>query len=254
MMRLSCFVLCCIAMSGCLKDAFFEGPDFFAEDFEAYQNFDEMFPEEDALWSFTQLTLSGNQLILDSTFSHSGEQSIKCYTVPSADGIVSKASIGKHNMAFWEGETMRASCWYYLEGTEALDWLFLMDIEEQTPIGASPGIRLALVDSCIMVEHKFLETDIYQPDNQRIAFPRNEWVNLTWEITLSTKDDGAIRLYQNGQLIIEDTSTKTLPTDLLYFQQGTKGMYSSVELGVTANSTGKNVTLWIDDMQVEVIK
>jgi hypothetical protein len=73
-----------------------------------------------------------------------------------------------------------------------------MDIEEQTPIGASPGIRLALVDSCIMVEHKFLETDIYQPDNQRIAFPRNEWVNLTWEITLSTKDDGAIRLYQNG--------------------------------------------------------
>lgn len=250
-------IVCCLfisAFSGCLNDALFEGPDFFSDDFEAYLSFDDMFPEEDALWSFTQITLPENQLDLDSAFSHFGSQSIKCTAVPTANGIVSKSSIAKHNMAFWEGETMRASCWYYLEGDEPVDWLFLMDIEEQTAIGASPGIRLALVDSCMMVEHKFLEQDIYQPDNQRIAFPRNEWVNLTWEITLSTKEDGAIRLYQNGQLIIEDTSTKTLPTDLLYFQQGTKGMYSSIELGLTANSTGKNVTLWIDDMQVEVIK
>ena len=39
-------------------------------------------------------------------------------------------------MAFWKGETVRLSAWYYIEGTQNLNWLFLMDLEEQTPIGA----------------------------------------------------------------------------------------------------------------------
>ena len=88
-------------------------------------------------------------------------------------------------MAFWKGETVRLSAWYYIEGTQNLNWLFLMDLEEQTPIGAGPGMRLALVDNQLRIEHKFNEKDIKQQNP--ISFPRNEWVEIVWEIKLERK-------------------------------------------------------------------
>lgn len=240
--------------AGCLSKQYFDGPDFFEEDFEAYQTVDDMLLPDDELWSFTQLTATENMLEVDSTFSYNGTRAFKCYAIPSTDEIVSKASISKHNMAFWEGETMRVSGWYYIQGDETLDWLFILDLEEQTAIGAGPGIRLAVVDDCLMVEHKYLEEDIYQSPESKVPFPRNEWVYLIWEVKLSTKNDGSIRVYQNGELIISDNSTVTLPQDLLYFQQGTKGMYSSVEIGATANSSAYPVTLWVDDITMEIVE
>ncbi|HNJ90493.1 MAG TPA: hypothetical protein PKK72_12515 [Chitinophagales bacterium] len=243
-----------VTIVGCFDHAYFEGPDQFDEDFEAYHSVDDMFVDDDVLWSFTQLTMPENTLIIDSTFSHGGLKSIKCFAQAGAEGTVSKASFSKQNMAFWEGETMRASGWYYIPGDNELDWLFIMDLEEQTAIGAGPGIRLAIVDNCLMVEHKYLEDDIYQPTTSQVPFPRNEWVYLNWEVYLSTKDDGTIKLYQNGELILSNNHTVTLPQDILYFQQGTKGMYSSIEFGATANPTGADAIVWVDDIFVEVVK
>jgi hypothetical protein len=236
---------------GCKKEVYFDGPDFFQDGFESYSTVNDLLLPDDQLWSFTQLTRVGNQITIDTTKAHSGNKSLKFVAQRSDNEGASKSSIAKQNMAFWEGESVRVSAWYFIEGTSSLEWLFLMDLEEQTAIGAGPGMRLALVDNKLRVEHKFNEKDIIQPSGQEIDFPRNQWVEIVWEIKLSRNNKGAVRLWQNGQLIIESQNNTTLPKDFLYFQQGTKGMYSSCEVGITSNSKDNNLTIWADDIKFE---
>ena len=232
----------------CNKEKFFDGPDFFEDDFENYSALEDLLSDEDENWSFTQLTNENNIILVDTSKFHSGNRSLKFIAARSTNELLSKCSIAKQNMAFWEGETVKLSGWYFIEGTNALDWLFLFDLEEQTAIGAGPGMRLALVNNQLLVEYKFYESSILQPIGQEIDFPRNEWVEIVWEVKLSQKNEGTVKLWQNGILIIDTKNNRTLPKDLLYSQQGTKGMYSSVEIGITANSKDNDLTIWVDDI------
>lgn len=238
--------------SSCNKKKFFEGPNFYKDGFEDYSSLNDLLLPDDKLWSFTQLTKSENTITVDTLNVHSGNKSLK-FDAKKSDGVLSKCSISKQHMAFWVGETVRMSAWYYLQGNNSLEWLFLMDLEEQAAIGAGPGMRLALVNNKLRIEHKFNERDIIQSVGQEIDFPRDQWVEIIWEITLSQKDKGAVRLWQNGQVIIDSKNNRTLPKDLLYFQQGTKGMYSSCEIGITANSKDNDLVIWVDDIKFEKV-
>lgn len=240
-----------ISFSACNKKKFFDGPDFWQDGFENYSSTSDMLLDNDERWSFTQITKSENSITVDSTFRHNGNKSLKFFAAKSTDGALSKCSIAKQNMAFWDGETMRVSGWYYLVGAESHQWLFLFDLEEQTAVGAGPGLRLALVDNHLCVEHKFNEKDIFQTVGSEVDFPRDQWVELTWEVKLSQKNKGSVKVWQNQQLIIDSDKERTLPKDLLYFQQGTKGMYSSIEIGITANSYDSDLTLYVDDVKFE---
>ncbi|MBP8916939.1 MAG: hypothetical protein KBG70_09370, partial [Chitinophagales bacterium] len=135
----------------CNKEKFFDGPDFFEDDFENYSALEDLLSDEDENWSFTQLTNENNIILVDTSKFHSGNRSLKFIAARSTNELLSKCSIAKQNMAFWEGETVRLSGWYFIEGTNALDWLFLFDLEEQTAIGAGPGMRLALVNNQLLV-------------------------------------------------------------------------------------------------------
>lgn len=243
-----------IIMNSCNKEEFFNGPSFFKDDFETYTSLNDLLIDNDQLWSFTQLTRDENNIIIDTVNFHSENKSLKFKAKKTINGDASKCSIAKQNMAFWNGETVRITAWYFIEGTQPLEWLFLMDLEEQSAVGAGPGMRLALVKNQLRVEHKFLEDDIIQEAGKEIDLPRNEWVELIWEVKLSTKNNGTVKLWQNGQLIINSKNNRTLPKDLLYFQQGTKGMYSSIEVGITANSNDNDLTMWVDDIIFEKIE
>lgn len=246
-------IIVAILLSDCQKKKSFDGPNSFQDSFESYATLSEMLLPNDQLWSFTQLTRVENNIMVDFSKAHFGNRSLKFVANKSnADGV-SKSSIVKQNMAFWEGETIRMSAWYFIEGTNSLEWLFLMDLEEQTAIGAGPGMRLALVNNNLRVEYKINEKDIVQVSGQEINFPRDQWVEVVWEVKLSQKNKGSVRLWQDGQLILDTKNKRTLAKDFLYFQQGTKGMYSSCEVGITANSKDSNLTLWIDDVKFEKI-
>ena len=245
------FVL--LLFSACNKEELFDGPNEYQDGFEAYVSLVDLLPQNELLWSFTQLTKPGNGIRVDSSKAHGGQKSLRFAAEKTADGAVSKSSIAKQNMAFWEGETLRMSAWYFIEGTDSLKWLFLMDLEEQTAIGAGPGMRLALVDDQLRVEYKFFEKDIVQNPGQAMDLPRNQWVELIWEIKLSRKNAGTVKLWQNGHLVIDAQNKTTLPKDVLYFQQGTKGMYSSFEIGITANSAENDLLLWVDDVRIEKV-
>lgn len=246
-------ILMIMLLSGCDKHEFFDGPDFYTDDFESYSSLDDLLVEDDLLWSFTQLTRAENYIAI-SPQSSSGNQSLEFYAQPSDDEGTSKSSIVKQHMAFWEGETVRLSAGYYIEGTQDLQWLFLMDLEEKTAIGAGPGMRIALVDNQLRIEYKFNEKDLIQPEGTAIEVPRNQWFGITWEVTLGRKDKGAVRLWQNDQLIIDRQNVTTLPKDILYFQQGTKGMYSNCEVGITANSHDNAVILYVDNVTFEKVE
>jgi hypothetical protein len=179
---------------------------------------------------------------------------MKFFANASTEEQLSKCSILKQEMAFYEGDVVQMSAWYYIEGTEEKDWLFLFDFEEQTAIGAGPGMRLANTTSTgITLEHKFLNDDVYQDAGQAILLPRNQWFNLTLEVKLCQKKKGYIRVWQDNVLILSSDNRKTLPKDMLYNQQGTKGMYQSIEFGVTANTRQSATVMYLDDVEVKKI-
>lgn len=240
-----------VFLLGCNKKKFFDGPNAFTDGFESYSNLDDLLLEDDSLWSFTQTTLDENSITVDSMFARTGSRSLKFVGGGSQGDLLSKCSIVKQKMAFWEGEVVYYSVWYYLEGGAEADWLFLIDLEEQIQIGAGPGMRIALVeDSTLLVEHKYPNPNIEQDPAEVIAFPRDQWVHIEFETLLSQKEKGYVKVWQDGELIIEQNDWQTLPKDVLTAMQGTKGMYSSFEIGLTANSGSESHTLWADDVEI----
>lgn len=237
---------------GCNKAKLFDGPDSYADDFEQYATTADLVDGDDQFWSYFQETYPNNSVSLDSSFSRSGSQCMVFRAeFATAEGGASKASMAKQKMAFFEGDTASISAWYYIEGDAAAQWMFLMDFEEQAAIGAGPGMRLALVDDAITLEHKYPNPNVHQPSGEEILFPRDQWVHLRMETLLSQRKDGYVKVYQDGALIIDQDEWNTLPKDILYFQQGTKGMYTSIEFGITANTSDSPMTIYVDDVVVE---
>lgn len=236
----------------CKKEKWFDGPNFMQEDFEAYTHVDSMFTPLDEHWSFNQNTVEGNYIALDTNIVHGGNQSLKFFAYQSPAENVSKCSIVKQHMAFYDGDIVRISAWYYIEGSAPADWLFLFDFEEQAAIGAGPGIRIANTEQTgLTLEHKYYAPDIYQEESTHISLPREQWVNIVMEVQLSQKKKGYIRIWQDNVLIISGDNQQTLPKEGLYFQQGTKGMYQAVEFGITANTKDRDLVLYMDDILVE---
>ncbi|MBK9192149.1 MAG: heparin lyase I family protein [Crocinitomicaceae bacterium] len=237
--------------NSCNKEKYFGGPDSYTDDFESYLTIDSLLDGNNVRWSFFQQTLSSNHAEIDTQIVHSGNQSIRFNGILSSE-TVSKSSIVKQKMAFYEGETVEIEMWFYIQGTDDLEWLFLFDLEENSAIGAGPGMRLAMVSNQLRVEHKYNNPDIVQKPGNEINVPRNEWFKIKFETLLSQKEKGSVKVWQNDTLIIEQYNWVTLPSDFLYFQQGTKGMYTNIEFGITANSTEHDVILYLDDVTVKV--
>lgn len=253
-MRIYLTVTVLLFMLSCNKEKIFKGPNFYFDNFEDYGTIADLIDGDNQNWSFYQNTFSENSIEIDTLIFHSGSKSIKSSATNSTDTKgASKASINKQFMAFWEGDIVSVDVWYYIEGNEKANWLFLFDIEEKTAIGAGPGMRLALVNDFLLVEHKYPSPNIRQTKAQEITFPRNQWVNIRFESKLSQKKEGYVKVWQDDVLILEQYNWKTLPSDILYFQQGTKGMYNQIEFGITANTHDNPMIIYVDDVDVKIL-
>jgi len=248
------FILIVSILFSCKKKEIFDGPNSYSDGFENYSSIEKLIDGDDEQWSFFQNTHDQTTMSIDSNFKHSGNWSFKSEAAASTgESDVVKASINKQFMAFWEGEIVHISMWYYMIGNDNVTWVFLFDLEEKTAIGAGPGMRLALVDGSLRVEHKFPNPDIKQNESNEILFPRDQWVHVEFETKLSQKEKGYVKVWQDDILILEQENWQTLPKDILYFQQGTKAMYSQIEFGVTAHTNTIPVTVYVDDIEVKVI-
>lgn len=45
-----------------------------------------------------------------------------------------------------------------------------------------------------------------------------------------------------------------MPHDILYFIQGSKGVYNSIEVGITANSDKSDCVMYMDDLSIRKIE
>lgn len=251
-MRKLIFITIGFLFTSCDKEKYFGGPNSYDDGFETYSVVDSTIDGNNVRWSYFQKTVEGNGVVLDSQIVHSGTKSLKFFAAASGDGA-SKASIAKQKMSFYEGDIVHAEMWYYIEGTASADWLFLFDLEEQAAIGAGPGMRLAITNDQLVVEHKYFNPNIYQKEGEEKNIPRNQWFKITFETLLSQKDEGYVKVWQNDTLVIDQSDWVTLPHDVLYFQQGTKGMYTSIEFGLTANSHDNPMVLYLDDVSVKIL-
>ncbi|MCX6148717.1 MAG: hypothetical protein NTW25_15905 [Candidatus Kapabacteria bacterium] len=243
-----------IHFSSCDTKELFDGPNSYSDNFENYTNSSELINDNNINWSFYQLTYPENNVIIDTNLFHTSNKCLSFFATKANDNDgASKCSIVKHKMAFWSGDIVSIDFWYFIHGNEKADWLFIFDFEEQTAIGAGPGMRLALVDDALMIEHKYNNPNIFQPKDTKILFPRDKWVNIRLETLLSQKKTGYVRVWQDNILIINQNNWATLPSDILYFIQGTKGMYSSIEFGITANTHDSNLKVNLDDIIVKRI-
>jgi hypothetical protein len=234
-------------ISSCNKYEYFDGDNQYLEGFEAYNSYEDLTEEK----FFFQITYDDSYIIPDTIITHSGNKSMKFHAVRSENNILSKCSYAHHHMAFWEGETIFLSAWYYIDTDADLPWLFIMDLEEKAVIGAGPGIRPYISENnSFGLNFKYLEPNIEQDVEKQILIPRKEWFKLSMKVFLTQKKNGWIKLYQNDTLALDVTDVQTLPKDILYFQQGTKGMYNSVEFGLTANPTDISLDLYVDDIEV----
>jgi hypothetical protein len=244
-------LLIIIGFISCNKKEFFDGPNSYNDGFESYENINQIIDGDDQNWSFFQNTLDDNDISIDTNIVYEGNNSVK-FIGKRTDEVLSKASINKQNMAFWDGETVIVDFWMYLVGNDPAEWLFFFDLEEQTSVGAGPGMRLALVDGKILLEHKYGNPNVLQINNG-IPLPRDQWVNIKFETLLSQRKKGYVKVYQDDVLIIDQDNWKTLPTDFLYSTQGTQGRYSQLEFGITANPSKNDLTLYVDKISVNTL-
>ena len=243
-------LLLCIGLISCNKSALYDRPDSFYEDFESYLDAESFLGSENF---YHQITYTESYMEIDTHIVFEGTRSMKFFGKGTKNNVLSKCSFSHHKLALPEKETVTVSAWYYIDTEDELPWLFLMDMEENVAIGAGPGIRVYISDNnSLGINFKYLEPNIEQDTANQMTVPRKEWFKISMTAYLSQKDNGWIKLYQNDTLVIDAQNIQTLPKDILYFQQGTKGMYTSAEFGVTANPTDKDVLLWVDAVEVFV--
>ncbi|MFK7921252.1 MAG: hypothetical protein AB8H47_04810 [Bacteroidia bacterium] len=243
------------AFSACTEQRIAAWKASLKDDFETVSNVSELTEGETAIWKYYQQQGEQNQISIDSSNPHSGLQCLKFSAEPSLNGA-SKSAIAHNRLIFRAAETVEFSGWFYIEGTADLDYVFLVDLEEDIPIGAGPGIRIALEDSVgyiVLERNKLLEKTLYQDANNKVAFPRDEWVEIKMEVLLAQGDEGTIKIWQNDQLLIDVVDTPSLPSDKLTVLQGTHNFYHSLQVGITANAQANACVMYVDDIEIKVI-
>lgn len=171
---------------------------------------------------------------------HGGQLALKCVCPAKTGGMIcSKASLGTGLIYFVHGDSLWFRGWYRTAGPVLPHTL--VDIECDFA-HESPGIRLMIYqDGSLGAELKALGKPKYrQPENRRVRFPTDRWVEIVWNVLLDDQSSGRVRIWQDDQLVV-DAAGATLP-----FRTA---IYNRLEVGISAHSFGHEAaTLFVDDV------
>ena len=241
----------------------------FEDGFETAENdLKELFPSDGSRWSNLQLADPNdgeNEIEIVSIIATEGNNSLRINSRAS-DATLSKADIEKGNFNAPEGSTVRISASFYIASTNNIENLLLIDLEccacwdPSVPDNQCPGIRLMMKDNDhLSIERgKILGSTIVQSD---VAFPRNEWVNVVWELKLSQDNNGLNKLSINNQEVISESGMNMPNASLFKTEFANNGIdfelqeplfYERFQIGATANPTQFDIELFIDDVKFEI--
>lgn len=244
-------------------------PFLFQDGFESVNDFSELFTSNGNRWSTTQVVHPNNgenEIDISNNTVSQGDLALRIYSNPG-DDILSKVDIEKGGFFAPVGSTVTIQADLYINSTENLEDLFLMDLEccscWDPTVGDNqcPGIRLKLSgeQNYLSIERgKILGNTISQ---STFPFPKNEWVNVVWSMTLSADNNAANSLIINGTEIIDQVG-KNLPNNEEFKNEfATHGLaftlqeplgYERVQIGATANPTEHGIEMFIDNFELRI--
>ncbi|MEL7271397.1 MAG: hypothetical protein AAGL34_17630 [Bacteroidota bacterium] len=240
------------------------------------QMLDELFPTDGSRWTnFQQTNPSSNinEVSILNTPVREGENSIRFFSYAS-DTQLSKIDIEKNGLQIAAGDRLRIEADFFIVGTGSIENLLILDVEccscwDPTVgdnLGAEnqcPGVRLLMsgTNDYLSIERGKIGGPTLQQTN--FSFPRNQWVNVVWEMTLSDEDDGVNQLTIDGVEVI-NTTGMNLPNAEVFreifaeqdieFTLQQPVFYERVQIGATANPTADNVELYVDDVSIQIEK
>lgn len=167
--------------------------------------------------------------------AHGGDRSLRCAAIAPARGMVtSKASINTELLHFKRNDRVRFSAWYWLE--QKLEWATLMDLETVW-IDQHPGPRIVVNGGALEVELKWAGKPKWR-QAKPLSLPTGRWVLVEAEFLLH-ESDGRVRVWQDGNLIIDGTG-QTLPL--------AESVLNDLEVGLSA--TAAAATVYVDDVKI----
>jgi len=247
----------------------------FEDGFETQNNsLDELFSSDGSRWSTIQQTdpsNATNEISITSSEFSEGQDALHILAYQS-DTQLSKMDIEKNGLNIKSGDKVTITADFYINGTESLENLLLIDLEccscWDPSVGDNygsenqcPGVRLMMSggnDFLSIERGKISGTTIRQTD---FAFPRNQWVSVKWEMTLSDNENGLNKLAIDGIEVINE-SAMNLPNAQIFrdvfanqgieFALQEPTFYERVQIGATANPTAGNIELFVDNFSISV--
>ena len=245
----------------------------FEDGFETQNNvIDELFPSNGNRWTSIQQsdpTNASNEISISDVEFSEGQNSLRLYAHKS-DNSLSKIDIEKSGFSAFANDKVIIRADFYIGNTGNIENLLLVDLEccscwdpTVNIENKCPGVRLIMSggnDFLSIERGKIAESTIEQTS---FKFPRNQWVTVQWELTLSNNDNGMNKLSINGTEVINSTGTnmpnaKTFQD--IFAQEGIDftlqepTFYERVQIGATANATTEDIELFIDNFSIIVEK
>ena len=265
---------------GCDKDEnnpeeHLEESFLFVDGFETQNDLlDQLFPSNGNRWSTIQQTdptNTTNEISISNTEFNEGQNSLRVLAYQS-DSDLSKVDIEKNGLNIISGNKVTIKADFYIVGTEPIENLLLLDLEccscWDPTVGDNygsenqcPGVRLMMSggnDYLSIERGKISGTTIQQTD---FAFPRNQWVTVQWEMTMSDSENGLNRLIINETEVINQAGMNMPNAQVftdVFLNQGIDftlqepTFYERVQIGATANPTAGNIELFVDDFSIKV--
>ena len=274
------FAIIAFIFMGCDKDEnnpeeHLEESFLFEDGFETQNNLlDELFPSNGNRWSTIQQTdptNTTNEISISNTEFNEGQNSLRVLAYQS-DSDLSKVDIEKNGLNIISGNKVTIKADFYIVGTESIENLLLLDLEccscWDPTVGDNygsenqcPGVRLMMSggnDYLSIERGKISGATMQQTD---FAFPRNQWVTVQWEMTMSDNENGLNRLIINGNEVLNETGMNMPNAQVftdVFLNQGIDftlqepTFYERVQIGATANPTAGNIELFVDDFSIKV--
>ncbi|WP_298516892.1 heparin lyase I family protein [uncultured Kordia sp.] len=247
----------------------------FEDGFETQNNsLTELFPADNSRWTLIQQTDPSNATneisIIDTEVSE-GQNAIR-FLAYESNTLLSKIDIEKGGLNIRAGDKLLISADFYINGNQSIENLLLIDLEccscwdptVGNNLGSEnqcPGVRLMMSggnDFLSIERGKILGTTLQQTS---VPFPRNQWVSVQWEMTMSATESGVNKLFINGTEVLNEFGMNMPNASIfreIFQNQGIEftlqepTFYERVQIGVTANPTAETVELFVDNFSISV--
>ena len=240
----------------------------FRDGFEA-STFQNLFPEDGARWTNVQIVdpdSGQNRLELDSTRFSEENKSLRVLVMPSGN-ILSKADIEKSCFEAGRNNRILIRADFFLSEEGSLANAFLLDLEccacwdPAVPDNQCPGVRLMLDETGEFIHLERGKIGLPTLTQFQLPMPRNEWVRLEWEMTLSDESPGQNTIRLNDEVALSESGIN-LPNqtvfDSLFSAEGIDFslqepiQYHRFQIGVTANPSSESSEIWVDNVYLRI--